>query len=325
MYNRELECLEQYPYTVMKMSRVRGGIWCQCEEGDFFLKEYSGSAKRINVLRRALSELEERGFAVDTPVLTAEGVEMGEDSFGKNYTLRKWYTGREIGVTNREEIRAGAGLLGQLRGALDAITVKMSGEIVFPTTYMQTIARQNRELKNISNFIGRKRRKNEFDMEFRRIFSKYYEQALKIAEMESVWGTSHTVRRGLCHRDYTHHNVLANGSKLAVVHFDNLGGDDVVADLALYMRKLLEKNQYQERMFQDILAEFEAFYPLTESERRQLYLRLAYPSRFLKIANHYATTRKNHIILRDLEKLDRLVKQEEERSHFLAFLEEFVV
>ncbi|SFQ42519.1 Ser/Thr protein kinase RdoA involved in Cpx stress response, MazF antagonist [Lachnospiraceae bacterium XBB1006] len=324
MYNREMECMEQYPYTVTQMNRIRGGIWCQCEEGNFFLKEYEGSAQRILFIRQVMLELEAAGFLVDTPVLTKEGEPVGEDSYGKTYTLRSWYTDREISATNEKEVVLGARLLGKLLRVFSEMPKEDTQEKSL-ATYGEMVRRKNRELKTISNFIGKKRQKNEFDMEFRRLFWRFYEQGLQIAEKEAAWETSVGVRYEYSHRDYTHHNVLVGQECAAVVHFDNLGRDSCVADFALYARKLLEKNQYREELFCALFRAFEEEYPLTGVERRQLYLRLAYPSRFLKIVNHYATTRKNHIILRDLEKLGRLAKQEEERSRFLAFLEEFVV
>lgn len=340
MYNREAECMSQYPYHVIRMNRVRGGIRCQCEEGDFFLKEYTGGQMRLIFLRTVLSELENRGFYVDTLVRTAQGEEFGEDSYGKQYTLRKWYPMRECDPKNPGEVKQGAKTMGRVIKVLSAMSdgeIRLEDKILdieliaqlgvanICPGFRSEVEKKNREMKNISNFIARKRQKNDFDMEFRKVFYSYCEQGQRVAELEEKWNTGGLVRSGLSHRDFTHHNILMGDLGIAVVHFDNMGWDSILSDVAKYFRKILEKNEYSIVLYQEMMDELTKELPLTQAEMRQLYLRLAYPARFLKIANHYAATRKNHITLRDLEKLRRLGEQEEKRRGFLAFLEEKVV
>lgn len=323
MYNREAESISLYPYHVTRMSRVRGGIWCQCEEGDFFLKEYAGGVPRLTFLRTVQEELEKQEIRVDTLVQTTEGEELSEDTYGKNYTLRKWFLEPECDPRNPGEVIQGAEALGRLTTALLGVSETMEIADKKPIDFLSQVQRKNREMKSISNLIARKRQKNEFDMEFRRLFLRYYEQGRKVEALEEQWDTSGKVRAGLCHKDFTHHNVLLGEAGVSLIRFDNLGWDSVLSDPALYIRKVMEKNGYSQVLCRELLGALQEVFPLTGAEKKQLYLRLAYPSRFLKVANHYASTRKNHITLRDLEKLKSLKKQEEERLSFLAFLEGF--
>ncbi len=93
MYNREIECMEQYPYHVIKMNRARGGICCICEEGDFLLKEYGGNEKRIQLLQQVLTQCEEKGLLVDNFVFTKEKGLVGNDSYMGGYTVRRHIVG----------------------------------------------------------------------------------------------------------------------------------------------------------------------------------------------------------------------------------------
>ena len=58
-------------------------------------------------------------------------------------------------------------------------------------------------------------------------------------------------------------------------------------------------------------------------ETKQLYLRLAYPEKFWKIANHYYNANKAWGFGRYLEKLEKIKAEEENREQFLAYMKHF--
>ncbi len=206
------------------------------------------------------------------------------------------------------------------------ISEKYKGEMEAQEhSFAEEIKRRNREIKSISNAIGKKKKKNEFDQLFRQMFERYYQQGLEVEALENQYQTTSGVRMGICHKDFTHHNVIVNNEKTAIVHFDNLGWGSIVLDLALYLRKVMEKNQWSIELAKEIIGSFNDRILLTEKEYQQLYLRMAYPVRFLKVVNHYANTRRNRVNLRDLDKLKALEQQEALRQQFLVFLQQFGV
>ena len=58
-------------------------------------------------------------------------------------------------------------------------------------------------------------------------------------------------------------------------------------------------------------------------EREYLCLRLAYPEKFWKIANHYYNANKAWGFGRYLEKLEKIKAEEENREQFLAYMKHF--
>ena len=60
-------------------------------------------------------------------------------------------------------------------------------------------------------------------------------------------------------------------------------------------------------------------------ETKQLYLRLAYPEKFWKIANHYYNANKAWGFGRYLEKLEKIKAEEENREQFLAYMKHFAI
>ena len=50
-----------------------------------------------------------------------------------------------------------------------------------------------------------------------------------------------------CHGEYTHHNILVNGSRMAVINFEKCSINVQINDLYHFMRKILEKQNYDFR------------------------------------------------------------------------------
>ena len=70
----------------------------------------------------------------------------------------------------------------------------------------------------------------------------------------------------------------------------------------------------------DMLKAYNNVRKLTRQEMNQLYIRLAYPEKFWKIANHYFNTSKAWVCGRNLEKLEKIIAQNEARENFLCLI-----
>lgn len=326
MFNREVECMEGYPYKVIKMNRARGGVICHCEEGTFLLKEYEGGQKRIEHLSWIQNRLEEAGFMIDSFLVNKENGVIGSDSYGGTYTLRKWMVGRECDPTSEEDLMKTVEILARLTKTFLELSREKPEDFWLTTnSFCQEVKRHNREIKSTSNYIRSRRKKSPFDELFQKQFPYFYEEGLEVEEREKELETSKKVRMSFCHRDYTHHNVFFLKEGTFIVHFDNLQWGSIVTDLSLFLRKVMEKNEWNCDLAEKILRKYDEILPLTEAELGQIYLRMRYPSRFLKVINHYSSTKKSWVSMRDCEKLLKLMEQEPLRQQFLVFLNQFVV
>ena len=66
-----------------------------------------------------------------------------------------------------------------------------------------------------------------------------------------------------------------------------------------------------------LLGEYEAVNPLSDSERRQLFYRLAYPEKFRKIANFYYNSNKAFLSGQYMAKLENILRLENSKAVFL--------
>ena len=185
---------------------------------------------------------------------------------------------------------------------------------------------QNAELKKVRSFIRKKNTKGEFERQFLQDFSFYFEQAQEAQrQMEQIFGEKGAQegrwKGSVCHGDYDHHHVLITGSDMATTDFACCRFDFQVIDLYRFMRKILEKQDWNPRLGMRMLERYEKLRPLGDEERRLLYLRMLYPEKFRKLANYYYGGNKAWISRRFYDKLVMQNRQREKKERFVRMLE----
>lgn len=324
MYDRGLCVLEQYGMEAAAVYRGRGALICDTEQGLVLIREFCGAVKKLEGQASLLNAIARKGKILTDEILSnQEGTYISLDSEGIPYIVKRWYEGKECDTRKLEDIcegvRALAELHREMRMPIQAHYIKesLSGEF----------SRHNRELRKIRKFMCSKRRKNDFELEFLdsiRGFLSYGEEALRRLE-ES--GYEELRRRALqdgtiCHGEYNQHNVLILGNgQTAATNFDKWGYDVQTADLYQFMRKILEKHDWDLGLGKKMLLAYHETRPVTEAEVENLRIRFAYPEKFWKLANYYYVHNKAWISEKNLEKLRKLKKQEEKWRSFGESLE----
>ena len=125
---------------------------------------------------------------------------------------------------------------------------------------------------------------------------------------------------GFCHGDYNQHNVIFSREGVAIVNFLNFSYQIRVSDLSNFVRKMMEKNNWNTSLGMELIGAYDSVRKLKPQELSYLYFYLAYPEKFWKIANHYSHSHKAWLSGRNTEKLSKVVAQEGAREHFLQTL-----
>ena len=188
----------------------------------------------------------------------------------------------------------------------------------------KSLQAQNAELRNIRSFIRRRNQKGSFERLFLQCFPAYYAQAEEaLGRLEECGGDGDRPERAgsVCHGDYDHHHVLLCGYEMATTDFSKCRYDCQITDLYRFMRKILEKHDWNQRLGMRMLEQYMRTRPMTAKERRLLYIRMRYPEKFRKLANYYYAGNKAWISGRFLEKLEVLNAQAEKQEAFVRMLE----
>ena len=122
----------------------------------------------------------------------------------------------------------------------------------------------------------------------------------------------------VCHGEYNQHNVLILKSGTAVTNFEHWGFDTQMADLYRFMRKILEKYNWDVRFGKEMLKAYHEIKPVSKEEWTNLKIRFSYPEKYWKLANYYYTHRKTWISVKNTEKLQNLIRQREAWKRYCA-------
>lgn len=102
----------------------------------------------------------------------------------------------------------------------------------------------------------------------------------------------------------------------AVTNFGHWSFDIQVADLYRFMRKILEKYNWNLELAGEMLREYHKIRPISAEEWKNLRVRFTYPEKYWKLANYYYSHKKVWISEKNVEKLQNLIRQREIWENF---------
>lgn len=320
MREYETGVLEQYHIEVNGTRKIRGAILCDTDRGWLLLKETEISDKRVPELWRLYAHLQENGIPlVDQVMENKEGNYLSIAEDGTKYMLKYWFHGRECDVRKDFEVMEAVKNLAKLHREMQGI----SGEEETPKTDLrEEYARHNRELKKVRTFVRGKVGKGEFEADFLKNFDQMYHWAecallrIQDSEYEDLCHEAETSGK-LVHGDYNYHNILMTSEGIATTNFEHFHVGIQAEDLYYFLRKAMEKHQWNEKTGDHMLMAYNAINPLGSREMEYIALRLSYPEKFWKLANSYYHSNKAWIPVKNVEKLQTAIRQTEEKKRFL--------
>lgn len=320
--DRAVSLLEQYELTVNRTWKGRGAILCDTDRGLKIFMEYPYPREKIILQDALLTHIREAGTTrAESIVRNKENELLCVDTDQTAYVLKDYFTGQECSVRDLQDCRRAVVRLAKLHRLMYLPAYCAQNE-VRAFSLSREFEKHTRELKKVYKFLRAKSQRGDFELFLLHYFLPFYEKAkqvsLLVQAQESEAEQEHLQRMGsLCHGDYQYHNILFSAGDEAVVHFEKCVLDSQMRDLGLFLRKVLEKNDWDVNMGLELLEAYDKEKTLTETDRRQLYYRFAYPEKFWKIVNFYYNNGKAWIPEKNTEKLTRVLEQEQNRERFL--------
>ena len=321
MNEKSLEVLKQYDFEVNRVLRGRGGMILNTDRGVKLFLECVKSDKyyeRENDITRRVAD---SGFLwVDTYVQNSSGEILTPDEDGRRFYVKDWYEGKECDTKSREDILKSVRTLARLHILMKMEPVEEYRERSLREEYL----RHNQELRKIRKFIRNKGASNVFEKNYLASVEQFLERAQYAVKLldetdyddlrERAW------REGqVCHGEYNQHNILMlKGDHLgtAVTNFGHWSFDIQVADLYRFMRKILEKYNWNLDLAGEMLREYHKIRPISAEEWKNLRVRFTYPEKYWKLANYYYSHKKVWISEKNVEKLQNLIRQREIWENF---------
>ncbi|PXV91080.1 CotS family spore coat protein [Lachnotalea glycerini] len=325
MSDKELGIWEKYDVNVIRTYKGRQSIICETDKGLKLVKELNCHSQKIDFQNYVKSMLKNSKFYdIDCFVQNRDGELITKDKDESLYVMKDWFEGREIDVKNKNEVLLAVNLLASIHCNMLLGQSENTQNYRYEDLILE-FEKHNKELKKVRNFIRDKNKKSDYEICFINVFnmfqkdgaaaverlklSKYHELVLESARQNTV-----------CHGDYNQHNVLITKSLPAITNFDKCRVGIQVTDLYNFMRKILEKNNWDIDLGKNMLNTYDEVRHLSKNEIENLLIRFIYPEKFWKIANHYYNSNKAWTPVKNIEKLEMLAAQNRIKWNFLKVI-----
>ncbi len=315
------DVMQQYEGETLEVRRGRGAWICERSDGLRLLKEYRGSLKRLEFEETVLGELKRQGIcSVDQYVRNREEelITVAED--GTKYILKEWFMSRECNLKDSREILTAVSWIARLHRAFRNIAWQEEWDLasMLSPGLSEEMRRHTREMKRVRTFVSNKRKKSEFELCVMQHFSEFYAQALEAQKgLEALEASAEQDRLFLCHGDLNQHHLLIGNGEAAVIEFNQMHRGNQMADLYHFMRKVMEKHGWDERLGQSMTDTYNQIVPMDGRDRECLYYLFLYPEKYWKQLNYYYNANKAWTPAKNVEKLQSLEQQQEARNRFL--------
>lgn len=315
------EVIDKYDLQVKNAYRARGAYMLETTDGLKILREFRGTESKAVLAQQVKENLRERGFTrTDVYVRNRDGELISENVMGTRYVIKDWFIGEECNLRDQENVALAAENLGQLHVCLKGI---LPTENPHPAEQIATtIGKHNRELRRVRSYIREKKQRNEFELLFLSMFSEFYEEAERAEELlrgidcQEIYGKMER-EQTMCHGSYNYHNVLFTPDGIATTSFERVQWQPQIMDLYDFIRKVMEKNSWNEIFLEKTLKHYEKIQPLSATERQVMYVWMVYPEKFWKVTNYYFNNKKTWISVKNIEKLQGLQQQRNQRRAIL--------
>lgn len=319
MNDRSVGLLEQYDIEVLRTRKGRDAILCDTNRGPLIFKAYTGNPEKADAQNRLLQQITGTGkVQAEQMIASKEETLLVQDTDGTSYILKTWFEGKECNVYDRAECIEAVKLLAALHNAMEGAETALLAAPV--STPLKEYEKRNRELIKVRKYLRRKSQKSWFEICMTDAFDSFLEQAKRVS---GKWHDYMLLtdpsgeQNGLCHGDYQYHNIIKCGSQWCIINFEKYVRDNPIRDLYYFMRKLLEKSGWSISLGRELLGTYEQVRHISAYSYTDLYYRFSYPEKFWKIVNFYYNSGKAWIPEKNLEKLQKLLAQEEAKQKFL--------
>lgn len=318
-YDKGLSVLEQYGLVSENTYRGRGALLCQTQQGLKMIRPYEGPAERLEKVYELLEHLKEAGHnQIDQLLRNEEGSLVSTDKDGISYIVKDWWDCRECDARAGNDVIKAVKELASMHQDMYLEAEKENQAQDLREVYRK----HNQELKKIREFIRKRKQKNQFEymyLEHMPRYLSYGEETLERLEgsMYSVMREQDYEKGSICHNNCTQHNILMGKNGPVLVNYEHYCYDNQMADLAQFMRKILEKHAWNNCLAEKMIYAYDSVRPLSEDEMEQLLIRLSYPEKFWKISNYYYNNNKAFLPERNVGKL---IQQMENEKNWLLFI-----
>ncbi len=337
-----MDVFDQFGVRVYRTVRSRGAFVCETNKGYKLFRETNEEKGKYAKEDYITCQVALNGYEyVDVFERTAQGELIAEDEDKKRYYMKRWFDAGECDTKVYSDILNACNSIGRLHKVLEKVDVKAYKNAAAdvgeseetPDKFTIPVAgnldekyrKKIKEMRSVGNYLKKKKKKSDFERRAFENMAPYIKEAEKTLELINSSGYMGEYEKAvanstLVHGSCNHHNILNGKGYVAAVSFERACINVPVTDLYDFMRKILEKYNWDIKLAYKMLDEYDKARTISSAELETIAVLFSFPEKFFKLMNHYYNSSKAWLPDKDIEKLDTVIKQNESRLRFVESL-----
>lgn len=272
--SKELDFLREYGLRDLYLKGdYRSVLRIGNETADYALKCVQHSDKKLLSLINAQKFLELRGFANFSKIIPNEKGEYFTPTENGTYFLIEWINGRESNFTNHDELLTYISVVAKMHALTHG----------FGVTETDLRAKWSAKLQKVQEISkGQYAVPDKFFVHLSQVID-FGQKALSLLQNQAVFSCTYQPIV-VCHKDLTYRNLLIDQNNDGyLIDFDYAKADVATRDLAQFLRKVWDWNNWDIDLGLRLLAAYSKVNPLSKGELGVLLAWLYFPRSFRQL------------------------------------------
>lgn len=293
------ELIAQYDLNIKKYQYIRSNYYLDTNKGKFVLRKVELPKEQITFNYEVDTQLQESNFKGISNIYATKK-KLPYALLGDQYYLMQIYEScEETDFKNYEDLKGIIVSLALFHKSATHINSKVRtvDEIKIKNIYDYYLRRKTENTKLKKNMIGLKQKSN-FEIMFLEGCDEYRELeelALQSIDAQLVDRLIKSVHqsKSVAHKDFTYHTVNKTGNNEYIISGLDLCNYDIqVLDLAQILSKIMQKNEWDNRILYELIEEYNKRRPLSDDEFKMLKFMIIYPEKFNSICFKYISSKR---------------------------------
>jgi CotS family spore coat protein len=298
MQNIDREVSEKFRFNITNIIPFKDAYIINTSEGKKLLKKSRIRPDRILFVHGAKEHIFRNNFKnLDRYFCTEDNNPYIyiNDSY---FTVTNFIEGRECNFENKEDTISAARLLASFHKASKGYIAPVNSKDVNELGKLPLLFNKRlNELRRLKK--SAKKARSKFDY----LYLEWVDYFLNIGgnvleQLNSSCSYKTLVNRAqeekvLCHRDFTHRNIIFAENKVYLVNFEYCCYEIKAYDIANFLRRKMRKCNWSFDEAKLILDEYRKIGHISEDEFFIIKLMLLFPQKFWRVANRYYNSRRS--------------------------------
>lgn len=327
MHDFESILAQTYGLEIISIAPLRDAFIVHTSNGKKMLKKTLLPCETISFVHGAKEHLYNNGFMnldryactlEEKPYFTIEGI---------NYTLGDLVGGRECNFENRDDVVKTTRQLAYMhkysKGYFAPEDSKAKDDLgKLPIGLNKRLNEIKRLKKNA------KKGKSKFDylfLEYADYFYNIGENSINMINNSNYnkLVEEYRVAGGICHHDFTHHNIICAQDKVSIINFEFCCYELKVYDVVNLMRRKMRKCKWDVGEGKLILDQYRMIEDIDEDEYLVMKVMLQFPQKFWRVINKYYNSRRSWSEKSYLSKLQEVIDEIPYHKEFMNNYDSF--